>query len=80
MTKHQLCIQWPAQLCHMPGMLSRAKETSELKVSVGPYLRNVISLCLNELVHHPSVKVFSTKLFNRALIIFLKFSMGESVQ
>lgn len=80
MTKHQLCIQWPAQLFHMPGMLSRAKETSELKVSVGPYLRNVISLCLNELVHHASVKVFSTKLFNRALIIFLKFSMGESVQ
>lgn len=57
-------------------MLSRTKETSELKVSDGPYLRNVIGPCLNELVHHPSAKdFFFTKLpfqqrFNHFLEVF----------
>lgn len=45
----------------MPEMVSRPKlqpgETSELKVTVGPYLGNVLGLSLNDLAHHPTIKI-----------------------
>lgn len=45
----------------MSEMVSRPKpqpgETSKLKVTVGPYLGNVIGLSLNDLGHHPTIKI-----------------------
>lgn len=49
-------------LFHMSEMAPRPKthpgDTGELEVTLGPYLGNVRGLSLNDLAHHPTIKVF----------------------
>lgn len=67
----------------MPGMVSTSKphheETSELKVSVGLYLRTVRGFCLNDLANHSAIKVFYQAVpFQQSFNHFLKISMREN--
>lgn len=55
-------------------------DTGDLEVTVGPYLGNVIGLSLNDLAHHPTIKVFYHAVaFQQSLNNFLNHSVGKNL-